>query len=524
MRASVRAVLEFLDVPATPSWDLTPQEALDFMLAKGLDPSFDYRDLIGAEHARAFTVAKMLDTDLLADVKASLDEALAKGTPFKEWAAGITPLLQAKGWWGTQQVTDPLTGETVKAALGSPARLQTIYRTNMQASYAAGAWDSIQAQKDLAPYLLYDAVDDYRTRPEHHAWDGTVLEVGDDWWATHYPPNGWNCRCSVVQLSAADLVDLGLAPKAPPTEGTVPWTNPRTGKTRQVPKGIDPGWDYNVGAERTKALAKAMADKLAGYAAQGHAFQVAAAQGLEAAVAAGKAVGEVGAHLVSAAKTGRAAAMAAEERAAQVAIAQHLKAGTPHLAKALQAVQASKGGQGLSAVETLAAAEAKAAKAQQSAYLAHWKQAKLAGKVPGPKAQAAFDALPEDAAAALAAQVDQALAAQAVETQAQAEVQAMLGKGAGTLEAKAATEAVAAAGEGAKWADILATAQAAVAVAEAKQLAGPPDGVMLFDDLERIVFRSQAEADRAIRAMQARGYRTWPDGRPLAAVLQGPKP
>ena len=262
----LRAILEFLDAPAAAAWDLTPEEAVSFLQGKGLRTSFDYRDLIGAEHARAFTVAKMMDADLLATVKESLDEALANGTPFQEWADGITPLLQAKGWWGRQQVTDPLTGETIVAGLGSPSRLQTIYRTNMQSAYAAGAWDAIEANADLAPFLLYDAIDDHRTREDHAAWDGTVLPIAHEWWKTHYPPNGWNCRCSVIQLSEEELADLGMAvSEQAPAGGTFKWTNPRTGATRKVPNGLDPGWDFNVGQERQKLLAKQVADKLAGY-------------------------------------------------------------------------------------------------------------------------------------------------------------------------------------------------------------------------------------------------------------------
>lgn len=44
-------------------------------------------------------------------------------------------------------------------------------------------------------------------------------------------------------------------------------------------------------------------------------------------------------------------------------------------------------------------------------------------------------------------------------------------------------------------------------------------GMSIFDDLDRIVLSSKAEVDDAIQWMQAKGYKAWPDGRPLADVI-----
>lgn len=257
----IRDLLEFFDVPAAVSFDLPPEEAISFFRAKGLRPTFAWQDMLGQEHATSFTIAKMLDNDLLADVHESLAQALENGTPFGEWADTITQTLQAKGWWGREAVLDPLTGQTLIAELGSPSRLKTIFRTNLQTAYAAGAWQQVQEQADDAPFLLYDAVDDFRTRPEHAAWDGRVGRIDDPFWRAHYPPNGWNCRCSAIQLSEDDLAELGLQ-ESPPYRGrTYEWENPRTGRVERVPNGLDPGFDYNSGAVRAQELARLAEEK-----------------------------------------------------------------------------------------------------------------------------------------------------------------------------------------------------------------------------------------------------------------------
>lgn len=243
------------------SFDLPPAEAVAYFQKKGLASSFAWQDIIGDEHDVAFTVAKMMDTDLLKAVKDKLDSAIANGSTLQDFKKTLIPQLQAAGWWGKADVVDPLTGQVVKAQLGSASRLETIFRTNVQGAYAAGHWHQIKANQDTAPFLLYDAVDDYRTRPEHAHWDGTVLSVTDDFWREWYPPNGWNCRCGVIQLSAEEIDDLGLSVSKSPKVKRHQWTNPRTNEKRSVPDGLDPGWDHNPGIARKKRIKAVAAEK-----------------------------------------------------------------------------------------------------------------------------------------------------------------------------------------------------------------------------------------------------------------------
>ncbi len=75
-----------------------------------------------------------------------------------------------------------------------------------------------------------------------------MLRYDDPWWSTHYPTNGWGCKCYVETLTRGALKRLGKdGPDKAPDDGDYEWTNPKTGETRRIPKGLDPGWDYNVG-------------------------------------------------------------------------------------------------------------------------------------------------------------------------------------------------------------------------------------------------------------------------------------
>ncbi|HEX2880370.1 MAG TPA: PBECR2 nuclease fold domain-containing protein [Polyangiaceae bacterium] len=233
-------------------YHLEPQAQLRWFREKGYALNFDWRDQWGEEHARAFTVAKATQLDILADLRQAVDDAIANGTGPQEFIKALRPTLEKKGWWGEKEEKDPVTGEVKSVQLGSARRLRTILDTNLRQVNSAAKWERIERTAQARPYLRYVAqqVGDER-RPEHQRWHNTILPYDHPWWRTHFTPNGWGCQCEIQQLSERDLERYGfkVSAKAPPVK-MVPYYNARTGKTLMVPKGIDPGFDYNPGLVR----------------------------------------------------------------------------------------------------------------------------------------------------------------------------------------------------------------------------------------------------------------------------------
>ena len=216
---------------------LAPTAAINFLKKKGYKIGFNWTDVWKREHQIAFTVAKAMKTDLLQDIKQSLEDALEKGVPFQKWKENLQPILERKGWWGKKELVNPHTGLKEEVQLGSPRRLSIIYDTNVRMAYAAGHWEAFEENKKAAPFLRYVCVMDGRTREEHRQWHNTVLPVDHPFWETHYPPNGWRCRCSVISYSQFDLDKEGLSVTAEPDMDT---------------RGIAAGFDYNVGKDRER--------------------------------------------------------------------------------------------------------------------------------------------------------------------------------------------------------------------------------------------------------------------------------
>lgn len=226
---------------------LDPEEAIAWFRAKGFEIAFDWRDVWQEENTRAFTVAKAMSRDLLEDIRAEVDRAISEGLTLADFSKALRPKLQARGWWGKALMDDPATGETRVVQLGSPARLRTIYETNLRTSYAAGKWQRIERTKKTLPLLRYVSIMDGREREEHHAWHGTILPVDHPWWETHNPPCGWGCRCDTQQLNERMLKRRGWEVNEPRAFPQRDYVNRRTGEITKLERGIDPGWSYNVG-------------------------------------------------------------------------------------------------------------------------------------------------------------------------------------------------------------------------------------------------------------------------------------
>lgn len=237
-----------------------PPEASRFLRNKGLQPSFSWQDVEPEEHAVAFAVAKAAHVDVLTAIREEVQRALDEGLPFREFRKSLQPRLEKLGWWGHGEALDPRDGQRRPARLGTPRRLRTIYDANLRSARAAGQWERIERTKDALPYLEYRLGPSERHRPHHEAKEGLVLPADDPFWAQWYPPNGWGCKCWVRQLTRGQAEERGIG-ESPPVP-TREWRNARTGEIKQVPVGIDPGWERNPGRLRQEAVENLLADKL----------------------------------------------------------------------------------------------------------------------------------------------------------------------------------------------------------------------------------------------------------------------
>jgi len=190
-------------------------------------PTRKWDDLWKDQHAKGFMVAGAYRDDILADFHAAVEKAIAKGTTLEKFRQDFDSIVAKHGW----------------SYNGSRNwRSEIIFSTNVRQAYNAGRWAQLTdpEQLEVLPYLTYKHGDSRHPRPHHLAWDGTTLPAADPWWDTHYPQNGWGCKCRVYgstkkEFEAAKAAGKGEAPKSE--------IDPKTGE----PIGIDKGFGYNVG-------------------------------------------------------------------------------------------------------------------------------------------------------------------------------------------------------------------------------------------------------------------------------------
>lgn len=76
--------------------------------------------------------------------------------------------------------------------------LNTEYEYAVNAAQMAAKWTEFG---DSDRYnLQYRTAGDNRVRDSHAKLNGTTLPKGDPFWDSYYAPNGWNCRCTVVEV------------------------------------------------------------------------------------------------------------------------------------------------------------------------------------------------------------------------------------------------------------------------------------------------------------------------------------
>lgn len=73
------------------------------------------------------------------------------------------------------------------------------YNHAVGASLMASRWQQFEQDGDRYD-LQYRTAEDDRVREDHAILHGTTLPPSDPFWSLYLPPNGWNCRCTAVQV------------------------------------------------------------------------------------------------------------------------------------------------------------------------------------------------------------------------------------------------------------------------------------------------------------------------------------
>lgn len=77
--------------------------------------------------------------------------------------------------------------------------LRTEYNTAVNSSLMAAKWKEFEANGDNY-FLQYRTAGDEKVRSSHAEMNRITLPMSDSFWNSFFPPNGWGCRCNVVQV------------------------------------------------------------------------------------------------------------------------------------------------------------------------------------------------------------------------------------------------------------------------------------------------------------------------------------
>jgi hypothetical protein len=225
-------------------------EQVSFFRNKLNIPTERYDDILNETHDRAFVVAGAMKADLLNDFRQAIDKSISDGKSIQWFRKEFSNIVAQNGWEGW-------TGSDTKS--GRDWRARIIYSTNLSASYAAGRWQQLNdpdllKRRPFWKYIHNDTV--MHPRPLHQSWSGMVLKHDDPFWQSHFPPNGWGCRCRVTAVRPSEYKDFPA-----PDDGSYIYKS-SDGTNHVVPKGVDFGWDYAPGASVGESL-KSFVDKKA---------------------------------------------------------------------------------------------------------------------------------------------------------------------------------------------------------------------------------------------------------------------
>jgi len=189
----------------------------------------EYAELKQLYGDTALDVTRGLSTQLEINSKQAMLEAVQSGEHVSESMKKLRAAFDAGG------VTP-----------NNPYLLENLVRTQTALAYSVGRWN-VNSDPDIQEILWgyeYSTVGDDRVRPSHEGMEGTRLPKEDSFWEINWPPNGFSCRCTVIEIFK-DQTKLATLQRPQPVVD-------KNGV--EVIPGADKGWGFNPAVVKKEGL------------------------------------------------------------------------------------------------------------------------------------------------------------------------------------------------------------------------------------------------------------------------------
>lgn len=228
---------------------LLPKESLLYWQSQILVDPETFAQLSDQAKSIAWMISSLTDADQLESVWESVLSSIEKGLTYQDFQDNCQEIFSDLGWVGA-----------------GAYRAELIYRNAMQSALMAGQYMQLMNDIDIFKFWQYVAVRDDRTRPSHAAMGGRVFPAGSEIWRTWWPPNGHNCRCSVIGLTEEEVFTRGMNVEYnDPTGETYPLFDKNNNLKGYFQLKPDAGWASNVGMNFTEAMAEVAGKKIKDY-------------------------------------------------------------------------------------------------------------------------------------------------------------------------------------------------------------------------------------------------------------------
>lgn len=173
----------------------TPSERLQQFVGRVPLTKAEWQKIASGLKSKAFTVAGFIERDIISEIQRITYRAIDE-----DWF--VNDLVKA-----IEASQIEYTGKAWTLPPGTPMKdyhTKLIFRNAISQIYN-GARRDLYFDPDVdeyVPALQYSAILDERTRDSHRAMDEKIYLKNNPIWQEWWPPNGHNCRCTVIPVTA----------------------------------------------------------------------------------------------------------------------------------------------------------------------------------------------------------------------------------------------------------------------------------------------------------------------------------